>query len=270
MTVQVSSRPRGILADKALAVSAQVWFIAAVIGQWAFLYYIVAFYGPSTFSGDFPAWARNALLFKGYVAGDTAGNLTFAAHALLAGIIAFGGALQVLPQLRNRWPAAHRWNGRLFLLVACGLALSGLYLVWVRHSNPTLLGAISTSLNGALILAFAALALAAVRRRDLAGHRRWALRLYLVANAQWFMRVGFFAYVLAQGGQPVGTKLFGDLWSFGCFLVPLAVLELYLRAKDSGAPPARLAMAVGLLALTLLMSVGIAGFTLFSLSILKA
>lgn len=268
MTPYPSSSPRGVLADRALTASAQVWFIAAVIGQWAFLYYIVAFYGPSTLSGDFPAWARNTLLFKGYVAGDTAGNLTFAAHALLAGIIAFGGALQVAPQLRNRWPAVHRWNGRLFLVVACGLALSGLYLVWVRRSNPALLGSISTSLNAALILAFAGLALAAVRARDLAAHRRWALRLYLVANAQWFMRVSFFAFVMAQGGHPVGTKAFGDIWSFGCFLVPLAVLELYLRARQSGAPGPRLAMAGGLFALTLVMSAGIVGFTLFSLSIL--
>lgn len=270
MTLQASLSPRDALADRALAASAQFWFIAAVIGQWAFLYYIAAFYGPSTLSGDFPAWARNPLLSKGYVAGDTAGNLAFAAHALLAGVIAFGGALQVLPQLRNRWPAVHRWNGRLFLIVVCGLAFSGLYLVWMRQPTPARLGDLATSLNAALILAFAGLAFAAARGRDFAAHRRWALRLYLVANAQWFMRVGFFAYVMAQGGQPVGAKLFGDLWSFGCFLVPLAVLELYLRAKDSGAPRARLAMAVGLLALTLLMSAGIAGFTLFSLSILKA
>ncbi|CAN5841442.1 DUF2306 domain-containing protein [soil metagenome] len=267
MTVQVSSRPPGILADRALSASAQFWFIAAVIGQWAFFYYIAAFYGPSTLSGDFPAWARNALLLKGYVAGDTAGNLTFAAHALLAGIIAFGGALQVAPQLRSRWPAVHRWNGRLFLVVACGLAFSGLYLVWVRHSNPALLGSIATSLNAALILTFAGLALAAVRGRDLAAHRRWALRLYLVANAQWFMRVGFFAYVLAQGGHPVGTRLFGEIWSFGCFLVPLAVLELYLRSQ-AGSPRARMAMAGGLFTLTLVMAAGAIGFTLFSLSLL--
>ncbi|WP_421932059.1 DUF2306 domain-containing protein [Phenylobacterium sp.] len=268
MTLQASLSPRGALADRALAASAQFWFVTAVIGQWAFLYYIVAFYGPSTLSGDFPAWARNTLLLKGYVAGDTAGNLTFAAHALLAGIIAFGGALQVLPQLRNRWPAVHRWNGRLFLVVACGLAVSGLYLVWVRHTNPALLGSLATSLNAALILAFAGLALAAARGRDFAAHRRWALRLYLVSNAQWFMRVGFFAYVLAQGGHPVGTELFGEIWSFGCILVPLAVLELFLRAQRGGAPRARLAMAAGLFSVTLVMAAGAIGFTLFSLSLL--
>jgi len=140
----------------------------------------------------------------------------------------------------------------------------------VRHSTASVLGSISTSLNAALILAFAGAAYVTARRRDLAAHRRWALRLYLVANAQWFMRVGFFAYAVVQAGHPVGTSAFFNIWSFGCFLVPLTVLELYLRAQRDGAPRARLAMAGGLAVLTLLMSAGIVGFTLFSLSILRA
>ena len=66
-------------ADTALRSAARLWFVMAVIGQWFFLYYLLAFYGPSTLTGDFQAWTRNRLLFKGYVAGDTAGNLAFAA-----------------------------------------------------------------------------------------------------------------------------------------------------------------------------------------------
>src|SRR5216684_7524980 len=62
-------------ADTALKAATGFWFLVAVIGQWAFLYYIVAFYGPSTLQEDFQAWSKNTFLFKGYVAGDTAGNL---------------------------------------------------------------------------------------------------------------------------------------------------------------------------------------------------
>jgi hypothetical protein len=80
--------------------AAALWLAAALVGQWAFFYYIAAFYGSSTLSGHFEAWRRNTLLIKGYVPGDTAGNLTFGAHALLAGLIAFGGALQLIPQIR--------------------------------------------------------------------------------------------------------------------------------------------------------------------------
>ncbi len=56
------------VADTALKAAAGFWFLVAVIGQWAFLYYIVAFYGPSTFTGNFRAWTKNTFLLKRYVA----------------------------------------------------------------------------------------------------------------------------------------------------------------------------------------------------------
>ncbi len=78
------------VADTVLKTAAGFWFVVAVIGQWAFLYYLVTFYGPSTLTGNFQAWTRNTFLRMSYVRGDTAGNLAFAAHALLASVIAFG------------------------------------------------------------------------------------------------------------------------------------------------------------------------------------
>lgn len=251
-----------------LGAAGAFWFAVAMAGQWAFFYYIMAFYGPSTLTGDFAHWNRLAVLGRHpYVAGDTAGNLLFATHALAAGIIAFGGALQLAPWVRARWPWFHHWNGRLFLLTVTGLSLSGFYLVWVRHTSPSALNAWSTTLNGVLILAFAALAwrTAVARRIDI--HRRWAMRLYLVSNAQWFLRVGLFGYFVVS--QVLGRKVslsdpFLILWVPGCYLVPLAVFELYQRARAKGGPAARLAVAGGLFVLTLLMGAGVFGFAMFS------
>jgi hypothetical protein len=45
--------------------------------------------------------------------------------------------------------------------------------------------------------------------------------------------------------------------------VPLAMLELYLRAQESGGPRQRYAMAGGLVVSGLLMIVGIAGVAAF-------
>jgi hypothetical protein len=44
-----------------------------------------------------------------------------------------------------------------------------------------------------------------------------------------------------------------NFWFFGCYLLPLAVLELHLRAKESAGPSVRFAMAAGLVVLTALM-----------------
>jgi hypothetical protein len=260
------------LADRALSLAGQFWLVVAVIGQWAFFYYIVAFYGVSTLQGNIAGWSRNQILFKGYVPGDTAGNIAFGAHALLAGIIAFGGAVQLIPQLRARFPAVHRWNGRVFVVTALMVSVTGLYMIWVRGSNPSLLGKIATSLNAALIIGFVVLAWRAAASRRIAIHRRWALRLYLVSNAQWFMRVGFFAWMMIARGMLHLPKAWGgvffDVWSFGCVLVPIAVLELYLRAQDGAGPRGRFAMAGGLVALTLVMAVGAFGFSMFSKGLL--
>ena len=271
-TALPAHRTSDAAADRALGAAARLWLTTAVIGQWLFFGYIAGFYGPSTFSGDIAAWGKNPMLLKGYVPGDTAGNIAFGAHALLAGIIAFGGALQLIPALRARWPALHRWNGRVFMVTAIGVSLTGFYMVWVRHATPDLLGAFATSLNGVLIIGTAILAWRAARSRDLVSHRRWALRLYLVGNAQWFTRVGFFAWMMIARGMldvpKAWTGVFFSFWGVGCFAVPLAVLELYLRARNGAGPNGRMAVAGGLVALTALMAVGIFAYSGMALSIL--
>jgi uncharacterized membrane protein len=254
-------------ADKALQAAARFWFVVAVIGQWAFLYYIVAFYGPSTAKGNFQAWSKNTFLHKGYIAGDTAGNLAFAAHALLAAVIAFGGAIQLVPQIRTRAIAVHRWIGRLFLSTALGLSISGLYISWFHGERPNLVEALPISLNAVLIIVFVGLAWRSAVAHQISAHRRWALRTYLVANAQWFTRVGYLAWmIVGRGLLGIGERFdgpFGTFLGFGCYLVPLAVLELYLRAKESADTRGRFAMAGGLVLLTILMGVGIFGVASF-------
>ena len=234
-----------------------LWFATAVAGQWLFVYYIANFYGRSTVSGDFAAWDRNRGLTDGYVAGDTAGNLFFITHALLAAVLTFGGTLQLVPQIRQRALAFHRWNGRLFMITALGAASSGIWLEWVRGTGlraPTgLASAFAVTLNAFLILAFGGLAWRSVRSKEIGAHQRWATCLFLVVNGTWFMRVGVRAWIILTGGADA-TNFF-RLWSFGAYLLPLAVYALCLRARNSSAP-AQYFMAATLVVLTLIMGVG--------------
>jgi uncharacterized membrane protein len=254
------------VAETALKAAAGFWFLVAVIGQWAFLYYLVGFYGASTATGNFQVWTKNTFLRMSYVPGDTAGNLAFASHVLLAAVISFGGAIQLIPQIRTRAISVHRWIGRSFFTTALGLSVSGLYLEWVRGDRENMLSGLAISLNAVLIILFCGLAWRSARTHEIYAHRRWALRAYLVANAQWFTRVGFLAWMIIRsllGGSESLDGPFGSFLNFGCYLVPLAVLELYLRAKESGTPGGRFAMAGGLLVLTLVMGVGIFGISTF-------
>lgn len=262
------ARPRAPVWKAALSTTAAFWLLVALIGQWAFFYYIVAFYGASIVTGQFEVWNRLEALsgHASYRPGDVAGNAAFGAHALGAGIVAFGGALQLIPFVRRTWPAFHRWNGRIFLVTVTALSLSGFYLVFTRRP-PDSFSDWATPVNGVLILAFAALALNFALRRNIAIHQRWAMRLYLVANAQWFTRVGVFAYFvlsMAVGHEPSFRDPFFPFWAWGCFLVPLAVLQIYLFAQDRGGPLLRGATSAGLAALALVMAAGMFAFAMFS------
>jgi len=252
-------------ADKVLAAAGGLWLATALVGQWAFVTYILASYGWSAARGDIEAWSDRAL--KGYEAGDTAGNMVFGAHVLMAAAMSFGGALQLVPGIRARAAAFHRWNGRIFLATAFAISLGGLYLVWVRHAMATLVGSVAIGLKAALVLGFGALAWRAARARDFTDHRRWAMRTFMVANGVWFMRLGYMAWTILNRG-PVGMtkKLDGPfdiVLGFAAYLVPLAILEIYLRTQARSGTSGKYALAGCLLALTALTALGVVGATAF-------
>ncbi|MCW0198767.1 DUF2306 domain-containing protein [Sphingopyxis sp.] len=220
-------------------------YLSVAAGQLLFTAFILLFYYPSSLSGHFERWNSKPLI-TGFVAGDTVGNLFFAAHVLMAAVISFGGLVQLIPVIRGRWPAVHRWNGRLYLFCALALSLGGLWLVWARGTWMNLTGAFGISLDALLILACAALAWRNARARRFAEHRRWAIRLFAVASAVWFMRVGYMAWGIATGGAGIGDAMDGpfDLFlAFANSLLPLAVAELYLRAGTRGTAAAKKSVA---------------------------
>jgi tetratricopeptide (TPR) repeat protein len=247
-------------ADTALKLATRFWFVVIVAGQLLFAFTIASFYGMTAARGDFRAWSK--VLAHGYIPGDGMGNVALAIHLLSAVIIILVGTLQLVPQIRNRFPIFHRWTGRLYIVTAFTVSLAGLYLMWARGTVGDLSQHIGTSLMAVLIMICAAMALRYALARDFRTHRRWALRLYLVVSASLFIRIGIFLSVILNGG-PFGfdpatfTGPFLTFISFAQYLLPLGILELYLRAQDRPGALRRLAMAATLLVLTLAMGAGL-------------
>lgn len=260
-------------ANTLLKYSTVFWFIAIMVGQWLFFYYIFAFYGFSVINDNMEIWNRwEAMGSTPYDATDPNGNLAFAAHTLGAGIVAFGGALQLIPKIRTLAPTFHKINGYIYLATVLCLALSGFYLSWVRDASPDTLSAIGTSINGFLILGFAYLTVKNARNRNIASHRKWAVRLFLVSNAQWFLRVGVFSYMITgtvAGIQPAFGDPFFSIWTFACFLLPLAAAQLYFYASEHRNGGLKMITAGALIVLTILMLIGVFGLTPFLLQILS-
>ncbi|MCG2584768.1 DUF2306 domain-containing protein [Massilia sp. TS11] len=255
-------RPTPLTSLRAAAAS---WFLIAVLGQLIFLAYVVLVYGGALLRQDLHGW--NIVMRGGYIAGDTPGNAAIGAHLLLSVFIMLGGALQLLPSLRARAPRVHRWNGRLYLASAAIASVTGLYMTWFRPVVGDFTQHLGVSLNALLILVFGWLCLRTARAREFAAHRKWALRLFLAVSGVWFFRIGFMLWVGLHGG-PVGfdPKTFSgpflSTMSFAQYLVPLAILECYLRCLERGSAIARGLMSGFLLLLTLATAAGIALATL--------
>lgn len=252
-------------ADTALKSASRFWVVVAVAGQLIFASYVAILYGRGAIAGDWTA--LNTVMPHGYVPGDTAGNFTVVLHLLSALVILVGGAIQLTPLIRSRAPGLHRWNGRLYMVNAVAISLGGLYMVWTRGTVGGLSQHLSISLNAVLVIACAAMAWRHALARQFGAHRRWALRLFLVASGGWLFRVGLMLWLLIHR-RPVGFDPhtfqgpFLTFLGFGQYVLPLAVFELYLRAQAGGSAPQRVAMAVGLMVLTLAMGAGIFAATM--------
>jgi hypothetical protein len=253
----------GLSADAAMNLAALFWFSVAALGQWIFAAYVAAFYGPALLLGGPDALERYNNLANGHVPGDAVGNAALAGHLLVAVILMGGGPLQLIPQVRSRLPAFHRWLGRTYMVTAVASAIAGLYLIWTRPLFGSLVNNIGTSLDGVLIIAFAAIALRYAIARDIRTHRRWALRLFMVVSAVWFIRIGFNVWNFMTGGAGVDEETFSGpavvAWHFAQYLLPLAILELYFRARDGSSLQFRYAVSFVIVSLTILMGIGIFG-----------
>jgi tetratricopeptide (TPR) repeat protein len=151
------------------------------------------------------------------------------------------------------------------MLAALAVSAAGEYMT-CRGSVGDLSQHIGGSLNAVLIWLFAGMALRYAVARDFRTHRRWALRVFLVVSAAWFFRiVVFLSFIVFKG--PVGfdpTTFRGPFltfMSFGQYLLPLAFLELYLRAQERPGALQRMATAAGLFIVTLAMGAGVFAVT---------
>jgi uncharacterized membrane protein len=151
-------------------------------------------------------------------------------HIVSVSLYAILGAFQFAPGLRRRRPGWHRTAGR--ILVPCGLiaALSGL---WMTHFYPwpdydgELLYALRLLFGSAMVLSIV-LGVAAVRRRDFAGHGAWMIRAYAIG-------LGAGTQVLTHMPLLLFPSVLGELTRALCmgagWVVNLAVAEWIIRKR---------------------------------------
>ncbi|WP_420386306.1 DUF2306 domain-containing protein [Roseivirga sp.] len=241
--------------------SVEAWFVIATIGIWIFAYYVIAFYVGSGMQGNWEQW--NDVLPHGYIKGDGLNNVSMAIHIFLAAVVLVGGPLQFIDTVRRRAPRFHRYNGRLYVVMAFLISLGGLFIIFYKGSVGGTIGNISMSINTFLILLAAFYTLRFALQDKFRQHRQWAIRLFLFMGGVWFFRIGLMFWLFIFGGKPVGFDMetfrgpFLTVLGFSQYLIPLVVAELYFYAETKGSTKSKNAFAILMIILSLITAIGV-------------
>lgn len=165
--------------------------------------------------------------------GDWRPNLSLFLHMIAGAAITLLAPLQLVPGVRRRWPAVHRASGYAVVSLALLTGAGGLLFIALRGTigGPAMNAGFAA--YGALLVAAAVETARHARARDLARHRRWALRLVVLALGSWLFRLHYALWYAATGGlwsEPDFSGAFDRAQMVAFYLPYLLALELWLRA----------------------------------------
>lgn len=150
---------------------------------------------------------------------------TTLAHVLPGALFLLLAPLQFSRRIRTRNVRLHRWSGRFLVAMGIPIGLTGLFFGVVNPFGGALEGVV-IGVVGVLFLFALARAVVAIRRREIAIHREWMIRVFAIALGISVVRLVGLAIVLAAGVRPA-LWFAHSVW-IG-FLITLAVAELWIR-----------------------------------------
>lgn len=178
------------------------------------------------------AIAAYAFLFQAGAAGDSTFHLRFAgmplaaaAHVLGSGVALLIGGFQFLPGLRARRPRLHRATGRVYLIAVLIGGLGGATLA--LSADGGLVARVGFATLAVVWLISGWQAFRAIRRGDIASHRRWMMRNFALTFAAVTLRI------YLGLGQAAGIP-FDELYrlvAWLCWVPNLLVAEWWLLAR---------------------------------------
>jgi uncharacterized membrane protein len=146
------------------------------------------------------------------------------------------GPWQFVRRLRVRYPAAHRFIGRVYLVSTLAAGVGGLLLAPKALGSPA--GPLGFGTLAVLTLGTSTAAYVSIRRRQVARHRAWMTRSYALI----FTGVTFRLWI--SGLPAVGLCSFDQAYRTGAFaawMINLLVAELLIartRTRTRATPPA--------------------------------
>ena len=166
-------------------------------------------------------------------------------HIIPGFLFILGALFQLSTRFRRHHLTLHRRMGRILVLLGLTSALSALY-VGIDHPYNGWPERSATIVFGTWMLWCLLAAFAAIRRRDVAQHRRWMIRAFVIAFGIATVRVWtalFIGLSSARSGQPPSSDFpqedtFGLAFWLG-WGMHAAIAELWLRRGVGSSKPAQ-------------------------------
>jgi hypothetical protein len=154
-------------------------------------------------------------------------------HFAAGGIILALGCIQFVQWIRSRYPAVHRWIGRVYVTAAFLAGIGGITFIVAKGTIGGTIMDVGFGLYGVLTAAAAVETYRHARARRLEIHRAWAMRLFALAIGSWLYRMEYGFWLLLTHGAG-HTKDFSGLFDkvmvFFFYVPNLLVVEALLRA----------------------------------------
>jgi Predicted membrane protein (DUF2306) len=210
----------------ARVLTATAWISAALFGL-----YILAFYAAALLDGNMAKWNESLpRLYESHTPTATAG---IGMHFAAGGIILALGCIQFVGSIRSRYPAVHRWIGRVYVTAAFLAGIGGLTFIAAKGTIGGATMDVGFGIYGVLTAAAAVQTYRHARARRLDIHKAWAMRLFALAIGSWLYRMEYgFWFLLADGAGHTDhfSGPFDKLMAFFFYVPNLLVVEALIRA----------------------------------------
>lgn len=202
-----------------------VWTSSGLFGL-----YILAFYAAALYQGNMERW--NKVLPELYSSNSGTATAGIGLHFAAGGIILILGSIQLIDELRNRYPAFHRWVGRVYVLASAFAGVGGLAFILVKGTIGGTVMDIGFGLYGILMILCAVETYRHAVARRIETHRAWALRLYALAIGSWLYRMDYGFWILFTDGWGHADYFrgpFDKVMAFFFYLPNLLVAEILIQ-----------------------------------------
>lgn len=147
-----------------------------------------------------------------------------AAHFGVGALVLAIGPFQFVPRIRAKWPAFHRWLGRVYV---AGCLVSGVAgFVLAQSTNAGIVARIGFTLLAVFWIVTTTMAFAKARARRFEEHRRWMIRSYALTLAAVTLRI----YLpVSMAGFGMSFLVVYPVISFACWVPNAIVAEWFIR-----------------------------------------